>query len=858
MATTPKTPQTTSAVSAQEAAIAGDRSNEKTGLEHQTIAEALKQLGVDPKAGLSNADAQKRLGQYGSNALEEKKKSELAAFLGFFWGPIPWMIEAAALMALLVKDLGDFTIITALLVFNAVLGFWEEHQASNALAALKGALALKARALRDGQWREVDAAALVPGDVVRLRLGDVTPADAKLIEGDYLSIDQAALTGESLPVSKKPGDLAYSGSIVKKGEMVAVVTATGDNTFFGRTAKLVQSAGAESHFQRAVMRIGDFLIIMALGLAAVLVAVQFSRHVDLLRLAEFVLILLVASVPVAMPAVLSVTMALGAKLLAKKNVIVSRLESIEEMAGVEILCSDKTGTLTQNKLTLGEIQPWNGAESQAALLAASLASKAEDKDPIDLAVMGGLKDPTAFNGYRQVKFVPFDPVSKRTEAEVKDSEGKTFFVTKGAPHVIIGLARLTPEDEAKATAIVNAFAAKGYRTLGVARAETENAWTLLGILPLFDPPRVDSKETIAKANSYGLSVKMVTGDSAAIASEIAGQLGMGTHIQPATDLFTGDVTKGQIPLDAAEKVRKAEGFAQVFPEHKYAIVKALQELGYIVGMTGDGANDAPALKQADVGIAVSGATDAARAAAALILTDPGLSVIIKGIEEARRIFARMTSYTLYRIAMTIDIMFFIVLATIGYGFFPLTPIMIIALALLDDLPIMTIAFDHVPVAPNPVRWDMPRVLTISSILGFLAVVQSFGLMYIGDTVWHVDRAHLQTMMFLQLVAGGHLMLFLTRTPEAFWKPPFPDPKLFWAIFGTQIFAVFMCAFGWGVPSLSWSMIGLVWVYNLVWMIVQDLVKLGIYRTLNSRAANQTPFLKHLKTFVHPHGALHQQ
>jgi H+-transporting ATPase len=858
MSNTLGTPRKNSAVHPQEAAVTGGALNKQTDLEHLTIPEVLKQLEADPKAGLSSAEAQKRLVQYGPNALEEKKKSELAVFLGFFWGPIPWMIEAAALMALLVRDWGDFTIITALLVFNAVLGFYEEHEASNALAALKGALASKARALRDGQWIEVDAAALVPGDIVRLRLGDVAPADAKLIEGDYLSIDQAALTGESLPVSKKLGDLAYSGSIVKKGEMVAAVTATGGNTFFGRTAKLVQSAGAQSHFQRAVMRIGDFLIIIALGLATVLVAVQLSRHVDALRLAEFVLILLVASVPVAMPAVLSVTMALGARLLAKKKVIVSRLESIEEMAGMDILCSDKTGTLTQNKLTLGEIQSWNGTEPQEVLLAGSLASKAEDKDPIDLAVMGGLKDPAVLKDYRQVKFVPFDPVSKRTEAEVKDAAGNTFYVTKGAPHVIIGLARLGPEEEPRGTEIVNALAAKGYRALGVARAETVNEWKLLGILPLFDPPRVDSKETIAKANGYGVSVKMVTGDSAAIASEIAGQLGMGTHIQPATDIFTGDVTKGQIPLDAAEKVEKAEGFAQVFPEHKYAIVKSLQELKHIVGMTGDGVNDAPALKQADVGIAVSGATDAARAAAALVLTDPGLSVIINGIEEARRIFARMMSYTLYRVAMTTDIMFFIVLATIAYGFFPLTPIMIIALALLDDLPIMTIAYDNVPVASKPVSWDMPRVLTMSSVLGFLAVAQSFGLMYVGDSIWHVDREHLQTMMFLQLVVGGHLMLFLTRAPGPFWKPPLPAPKLFWAIVGTQIFAVFMCAFGWAVPALSWNLIGLVWIYNLVWMTIQDLVKLGIYSELNSRAENQTPFLQHLKGAVHPHGALHQR
>ena len=517
----------------------------------------------------------------------------------------------------------------------------------------------------------------------------------RLIEGEYLSIDQAALTGESLPVSKKMDDSAYSGSIVKKGEMVAVVTGTGSNTFFGRTAKLVQSAGAASHFQKAVMRIGDFLIIIALVLAAVLVFVQLSRGESIFRVAEFVLILLVASVPVAMPAVLSVTMAMGAKLLAASKVIVSRLEAIEEMAGMEILCSDKTGTLTQNKLTLGEIQPWAGADPQAVLLAGSLASTEADKDPIDMAVLGGLKDSKAISNYQQVKFVPFDPVSKRTEATVKDPNGKTFFVTKGTPQVIFAMAKLTGDELAKAQKIVADLAAKGYRTLGVAQAATEGDWKLLGILPLFDPPRVDSKETIAEAEAYGVSVKMVTGDNAAIAAEISAQLGLGAHIQPATDLFTGDVTRGQIPLDVAERVEKAEGFAQVFPEHKFAIVKALQERGHIVGMTGDGVNDAPALKQADVGIAVSGATDTARAAAALILTDPGLSVIIKGIAEARRIFARMMSYTLYRIAMTTDIMVFIVLATIVYGFFPLTPIMIIALALLDDVPIMTIAFDRV-------------------------------------------------------------------------------------------------------------------------------------------------------------------
>jgi H+-transporting ATPase len=808
------------------------------------IADRYRELATS-ESGLSSVEAAQRLQRYGRNALEEKKKSDFEVLLGFFWGPIPWMIEAAAIMALLVGDYGDFLIIASLLLFNAGLGFWEEHQATNALGALKNALARKARVLRDGNWSVIDTGRLVPGDIVRLRLGDIVPADCILIAGAYLSVDQAALTGESLPVAKKVGDTAYSGSIAKQGEMLALVTETGSKTFFGRTAKLVQAAGSASHFQSAVMRIGDFLIVLAAVLAVILVAVELSREVHFLRVAEFVLILLVASVPVAMPAVLSMTMALGARLLARSKVIVSRLEAIEEMAGMTILCSDKTGTLTQNKLTLGDVKPWGDSTRQAVLLAGALASRAEDQDPIDLAVIAGLNDPKALKGYRIVDFVPFDPVSKRTAATVRTSEGKTIQASKGAPQVIFDLANLTDQRKV-AEAIVEEFAQKGFRTLGVAEADADGAWKLLGLLSLSDPPRPDSKETIARAEQLGISVKMVTGDNTAIASQIAGELGMGTHIQPASSLFNGDAAKGSLPPEVAAKIEKADGFAQVFPEHKYAIVKALQSRGHIVGMTGDGVNDAPALKQADVGIAVSGATDAARAAAALILTSPGLSVIIEGIEEARRIFQRMMSYTLYRIAMTICIMMFIVLATIVYGFFPLTPIMIIALALLDDVPIMAIAFDNASVPAKPVRWRLPHILTLASVLGLMAVVQSFGLMYVGKTILHLSQAQLQTMMFLQLVAGGHLLLFVMRSSTEFWRAPYPAQKLVWAIVGTQVFATLVCAFGWFVPELPWRLIALVWVYNLIWMAVLDTAKIAVYRTFELRDSGLTPFLVRLR------------
>ena len=819
--------------------------------EKTSVEELYKVLESRPE-GLSHSESRQRLEQYGPNALVEKKVSPILKFLGYFWGPIPWMIEIAAILSGAVQHWADFIIIIVLLLFNAVIGFWEEHEAANALDALKEQLALKARVRREGEWQSLPARELVPGDVIRMRAGDIIPADVKLVEGDYLSVDQSALTGESLPVDKNTGDVAYSGSIAKQGEMVGLVTGTGGDTYFGQTAKLVESAGAVSHFQKAVLRVGNFLIFLALGLSIILVVVELVRKVSILDLAQFILILVVASIPVAMPAVLSVTMALGALALSKKKAIVSRLQSIEEMAGIDILCSDKTGTLTQNKLTLGDPILFKAGDSQELILAGSLASKEEDQDAIDSAVIGGMDDVGALKSYTQTHFVPFDPVKKRTEATVRDSRGAAFKVTKGAPQIIFGLCDLDKETLAAAEKAVNELAGKGYRTLGVARAESDGKWQFLGILPLYDPPREDSAATIAQAKEHGIQMKMLTGDNVAIGREIARQLGMGTNIQAADKLFGGEGETMHLSHDAVLKIEEADGFAQVFPEHKYSIVKALQERDHIVAMTGDGVNDAPALKQAEAGIAVSGATNAAQSAASLVLTAPGLSVIIKAVEEARRIFERMMSYTIYRIAMTIDIMFFVVLAMLLFDYYPLTAVMIIILALLDDIPIMAIAYDNTWLSPKPVRWEMHRVLSVSSCLGFLAILQSFGLLLIGREMLHLDTPHLQTLIFLQLVAGGHLMLFLTRTKKAFWRPPYPSWQLFWAIVGTQVFALLMTGFGWLVPALSWKVIGMVWVYNLVWMVIQDGIKLGVYRLIENRAKHHRNFLRTMNQPLHSH------
>jgi H+-transporting ATPase len=802
--------------------------------------------------GLTEEEAQKRLEKYGLNTLEEKKVNPILKFLSYFWGPIPWMIEVAAVLSAIVQHWVDLIIIVILLLFNAVVGFWQEYQAANAVDDLKKQLAPKARVRRNGKWIQVNANKLVPGDVVRLRLGDIIPADVKLAEGDYLSVDQSALTGESLPVDKKVGDVAYSGSVAKQGEMVALVVATGGDTYFGKTAKLVSSAASVSHFQKAVLNIGDYLIYISLFLAAVLIIVMLFRGAGIFTLAQFALILIVAAIPVAMPAVLSVTMAIGAVALSKMKAIVTRLESIEEMAGVDILCSDKTGTLTQNKLSLGDPEVYAAKDTQELILAGALASKEEDRDAIDLAVLDGLEKREILANYQQSEFVPFDPVRKRTEAKIKGPEGSAFSVTKGAPQVILDLCDLKSEMVEKINQKVDEFAHQGYRTLGVARSQDGDKWEFLGILPLLDPPREDSVETIQRARDLGVQVKMVTGDNLAIAKQISSQLGLGTDIHVADEIFGEDIGDGNLPKKKVEQVEKAGGFAEVFPEHKYKIVEALQGQGHIVGMTGDGVNDAPALKQANTGVAVSGATDAARSASDLVLTAPGLSVIMQAIVEARKIFERMNSYSIYRIAETIRIMFFVVLAMTIFNFYPITTIMIILLALLNDLPIMTIAYDNTWLDPKPVRWNMRRVLTVSTTLGLVGVIQTFGMLVIGKEVLHFDPAQIQSLIYIKLAIAGHLTLLVVRTRKSFLHKPYPAPILLIAMLGTQTVAAAIVGFGILVTPLPWVYIGLVWAYCLAWMFLNDWIKREVYAQLNLSNKRHQSFLKRLQESLHPH------
>jgi H+-transporting ATPase len=785
--------------------------------------------------GLTQVEAAKRLVQYGPNEIEEKKDNPFLKFLTYLWGPIPWMIEAAVVLSALAQHWPDFGIILVLLLANAVVGFWEEHQAGNAIAALKAKLAVEARVRRDGKWVTPPARELVPGDVIRVRLGDIVPADARLLDGDSIEVDQSALTGESLPAPRKPGEAVFSGSIVRQGEISALVYATGANTYFGKTAELVQEAHTVSHFQRAVLKIGDYLIILAVALVAVIITVSIIRGDPILTTLQFALVLTVAAIPVAMPTVLSVTMAVGARLLAKREAIVTRLAAIEELAGVDVLCADKTGTLTQNKLTLGDPFGVSGVEADEVILCAALASREEDKDTIDMAVLDGLKDNKTLKGYKVLHFQPFDPVHKRTEATVKGPDSKSFQVAKGAPQVILEMSANAGKVKAAVEAAVNEFAARGFRSLGVARADGKGKWQFLGVLPLFDPPRDEAKATIATARQMGVTIKMVTGDALAIAVETAKKLGMGTNILDASGF--GD-TKHQASAKLVKEIESADGFAQVFPEHKFHIVEVLQKHGHIVGMTGDGVNDAPALKKADCGIAVSGATDAARAAASIVLLTSGLSVIIEAIKESRKIFQRMNSYAIYRIAETLRVLLFMTLAILVFNFYPVTAVMIVMLALLNDGAILSIAYDNVHYKDQPEAWNMRMVLGISTVLGIIGVVAAFGLFFLAERVFHIDRDHIQTLMYLKLSVAGHLTIFLTRTRGRFWSIR-PARVLLLAVFGTQAVATLIAVYGVFMTPLGWGWALFVWGYALAWFLVNDQVKVLAYRILDPNKA-RTP------------------
>ncbi|XP_037438940.1 plasma membrane ATPase 1 isoform X1 [Triticum dicoccoides] len=825
------------------------------------------------REGLTGEQARQRLQIFGANKLEEKEESKVLKFLGFMWNPLSWVMEAAAIMAIALANGGnkppdwqDFIGIITLLVINSTISFIEENNAGNAAAALMARLAPKAKILRDGRWTEEDAAILVPGDVISIKLGDIIPADARLLEGDPLKIDQSALTGESLPATKGPGDGVYSGSTVKQGEIEAVVIATGVHTFFGKAAHLVDSTNQVGHFQKVLTAIGNFCICsIGVGMFIEIIVMYPIQHRGYRPGIDNLLVLLIGGIPIAMPTVLSVTMAIGSHRLSQQGAITKRMTAIEEMAGMDVLCSDKTGTLTLNKLTVDKnlVEVFErGITQDQVILMAARASRTENQDAIDTAIVGMLADPKeARAGIQEVHFLPFNPTDKRTALTYIDADGKMHRVSKGAPEQILHLAHNTSEIERRVHAVIDKFAERGLRSLAVAYQEVPDGrkespggpWHFAGLMPLFDPPRHDSAETIRRALNLGVNVKMITGDQLAIGKETGRRLGMGTNMYPSSALLgqkNSDESISALPVD--DLIEKADGFAGVFPEHKYEIVKRLQARKHICGMTGDGVNDAPALKKADIGIAVADATDAARSASDIVLTEPGLSVIISAVLTSRAIFQRMKNYTIYAVSITIRIVLgFMLLALIWKFDFP--PFMVLIIAILNDGTIMTISKDRVKPSPLPDSWKLAEIFTTGVILGgYLAIMTVIFFWAAYKTnffprLFHVeslektaqdDFQKLAAAIYLQVSTISQALIFVTRSRS--WSfAERPGFLLVFAFFVAQLIATLIAVYAdWRftqIKGIGWGWAGVVWLYNIITYLPLDIIKFLIRYTLSGKA-----------------------
>ncbi|KAK1581154.1 hypothetical protein Q3G72_003629 [Acer saccharum] len=837
-------------------------------LERLPLNEVFEQLRTS-REGLSSEDAEVRLKIFGQNRLEEKPENKFLKFLGFMWNPLSWVMEAAAVMAIALANGGgegpdwqDFVGIICLLIINSTISFIEENNAGNAASALMARLAPKTKVLRDGQWQEQDAAILVPGDIISIKLGDIIPADARLLEGDPLKIDQSALTGESLPVTKRTGDEVFSGSTCKLGEIEAVVIATGVHSFFGKAAHLVDSTEVVGHFQQVLTAIGNFCICsIAVGMILeiiVMFPIQKRSYRDGIN---NLLVLLIGGIPIAMPTVLSVTLAIGSHRLSQQGAITKRMTAIEEMAGMDVLCSDKTGTLTLNRLTVDRnlIEVFNNnMDKDMVVLLAARASRLENQDAIDAAIVNMLGDPKeARANIKEVHFLPFNPVDKRTAITYIDSDGNWYRASKGAPEQILNLCPEKDEIAGKVHAIIDKYAERGLRSLAVSYQEVPEKnkespggpWTFCGLLPLFDPPRHDSAETIRRALNLGVGVKMITGDQLAIAKETGRRLGMGTNMYPSSSLLGRDKDEHEaLPVD--ELIEKADGFAGVFPEHKYEIVKILQEKKHVVGMTGDGVNDAPALKKADIGIAVADATDAARSASDIVLTEPGLSVIVSAVLTSRAIFQRMKNYTIYAVSITIRIVLgFVLLALIWEYDFP--PFMVLIIAILNDGTIMTISKDRVKPSPRPDSWKLNEIFATGVVIGtYLALITVLFYWIIIDTDFFETHFHVKSIssnseevssaIYLQVSIISQALIFVTRSQSwSFLERP--GALLMCAFVVAQLVATLIAVYAHisfaYISGIGWGWAGVIWLYSLIFYIPLDIIKFIVRYALSGEAWN---------------------
>eukprot|EP00026_Physarum_polycephalum_P000851 Phypoly_transcript_00852.p1 GENE.Phypoly_transcript_00852~~Phypoly_transcript_00852.p1 ORF type:complete len:1188 (+),score=342.28 Phypoly_transcript_00852:248-3565(+) len=802
------------------------------------------------EAGLPEGELQARRQKYGKNAIEDHKRNPFVQYMSYFANPLAYAMEIAALISAIVFDWLDFGLIIGLLFANATIGYWEEARAGTAIDALKQQLALKAWCRRGGgDWVEVESEGLVPGDIVSLRSGSVVPADCKLIGESEIKVDQSVLTGESLPVTKQMGAAVYSGSTVKQGESEALVYATGKNTYFGRSADLVTGTNTEAHYKKLLTAFGWFCSVTIILFVVLEIISQFVirgkkcgsfGHQSFCPTINNLVVLIAGGVPIAMPTVLSVTMAIGASKLAKKGAICSRLTAVEDLAAMDVLCTDKTGTLTKNQLEMGEPYVVGKCPPEQLILDACLCSDfdSETLDPIDKAILEYHDNPDEIKEYKIVDFIPFDPTSKRTLAKVQSNNGESFRVAKGAPQIILDKATNNKEIAQEIEAKINEFAESGYRTIGVGRATgdgDDESWEMEGLIPLFDPPRDDTRDTIQKAMSLGITVKMLTGDQQAIALETAKRLGMGTRIMTAKHF------DGENEDEFSRDIVTHDGFSQVHPEHKFHIVQSLQNHRHVVAMTGDGVNDAPALKKANVGFAVAGATEAARSASDIVMTEPGLSVMVDAIRQSRKIFERMKDYSTYTMSVTVRVVLTFSILTFAYDWY-FAPVLVLIIAILNDGTIMTISRDRVKPAPLPDKWNFREIFLMAFLLGLWQVISTVVLfVIIKETNFFTDKIGLHPLnnnqlrgfIYLQVSVSGQATIFVTRTRK--WS--FLDRPAYLVLFAfitAQIIATFIGVYGLhgyphddgieNVTGCGWLWAITAWIWVIIWHPWMDIIK----------------------------------
>ena len=774
--------------------------------------------------GLTEDDVRRRINELGYNELSEKRRNSFADFLSRYWGPMPWLLELTMVLSYVIGHYLEVAIVFGLLTTNAIIGFHHTRSSLRALELLKKRLAIKAKVLRNGEWVVRDAREIVPGDIIQVGLGDLVPADGKIVAGE-VSVDQSALTGESLPVTAHQSGILYSSSIVKRGEAKVLVLNTGANTYFGKTAELVKIAKPKSHQEQIMSAIVKYAMYASIAaLAFVVLDAALTRVVDILTIVRFALIFLMGSVPVALPAVFAIVLAVGAMQLAKEGALVTRLDSIEDAASMEVLCLDKTGTITQNKLSVTDPIPFQGFGKDDVAIIARLASKEEIRDVIDLAVIDYAKSLQAsVAGYTQVSFTPFDPATKRSEAIIEHN-GKRFRVTKGAPQIILSLCKVDDETRNKVDTSIELLSQKGYRTLAVAKSEDNDldSLKLVGLLPLADPPRPDSKETIGELRRLGVKMKMLTGDNVAIAREIGHQVGIGNRICPMSDLEK--LSEG----DQARILDKYDGLAEIYPEDKYRVVRLLQSSGHMVGMTGDGVNDSPALKQAEVGIAVSDSTDVAKASASIVLTEPGLKVILNAIGTSRQIHQRMLTWVVNKVTKVIQFVGILVLGFFWLHHIVLSVLGMVLLVFANDFVTMSLATDNVKTTRSPNIWNVKNITLASLIIGALLVVEGAIVIFIGTNYYHMELGTLQTFVLLTLVFTSQFRVLIVRERGHFWSSR-PGRELAISSLATVIGFALLGIYGVVLPSVTIAQVLVVLGLSAIFTLGVDFPKYYAFR-----------------------------